>query len=296
MSKTRESAGENYSRDRKLEVSCLNLVLHPHSQELYIALLKTIHANKLDIKVRGDDAVMLGSVFKGEEGDVYVGEIFKFLKLNAAEDWFNTLSMEVASRNDVSGIVIPENLKPHFKRFQYAFFPSKHRLFYVSRSGSDALSPGLLKKFFEGAAESAALAEFGSLTVTVEPRIDSTEQIFSIPRISRLEMEINKPNPDDLAGLDVEMQERLRRLNAKKEIVILVEANTEGLQPDDELKALADVAASNGKVYAKGRDVEGSVIKLSTESMPMAVPVTFNPDLQAERDALVQAARELMPR
>lgn len=117
------------TRDRKLEVSCLNLVLHPHSQELYIDLLKTIHANKLDIKVRGDDAVMFGSVFKGEEGDVYVGEIFKFLKLNAAEDWFNTLSMELASRNDVSGIVIPENLKPHFKRFQYAFFPSKHRLF-----------------------------------------------------------------------------------------------------------------------------------------------------------------------
>ncbi|USX34917.1 DUF4747 family protein [Pseudomonas sp. Ap32] len=284
---------ESSGRDRKIYVSCLNVVLHPHSKEKYIDLLNTLNKSRLAVKVRGDDALMIGSCIKSEDGLSYHGDIYKYLNLDASADWFNMQSMAAASRKEVSAVVIPDNLKPHFKKYSYVFFPVKHRLFFVSRAGSEALSPNLLKKFFEGAAESEVLAKFGELTVTVEPKAGSTEELFMIPRLTKIELEINRPNPDDHAGLDAKVKERLGRIRAKKEMITYVEADSKGLKPDSELKALASVAASNGKVVVKGRNASNDVVSLSTEDSPLTEPVSYNPDVQSEHSALLQAAMDI---
>lgn len=205
-----------HGRDKKITVSCLNLVLHPHTPQKYVDFLKILDDKKITIKVRGDDALCIGSFLKAEEGDAYVGEIHKYLNLDASADWYNVKKNSIATKDDVDGVVIPDDLRPHFKKYQYVFFPEGHRLFYISKSSTDTLSPALLKKFFEGASMSADLASFGNFAVTVEPQIGSSEKLFLMPRISRIDMEINKPNPDDHAGLDAQVQERLRRINAKK--------------------------------------------------------------------------------
>ncbi|PYB87187.1 DUF4747 family protein [Pseudomonas fulva] len=277
-------------RDRKIYVGCLNVVLHPHSKALYVKFLTALKNHRLAVKVRGDDALMIGSCIKSEDGSHYYGEIYKYLNLDANADWFNVESMSAASKKDVGTVVIPENLKPHFKKYPYVFFPYKHRLFFVAKTGGDTLAPSLLKKFLEGAAESELMAEFGRLTVTVEPKKGSTDELFKLPRLSKIELEIYKPNPDDHAGLDLEIQERLNNIHAKKEVVIYVEDDSEGLKPDDRLKALASVAASNGKVAVKGRNAQNDVVSLSTENSPLYEPVSFNPNNQTEDSALLQAA------
>lgn len=280
-------------RDRRIYVSCLNLVLHPHSKEKYVDLLKTLAKSRLAIKVRGDDALMIGSFVKSESGESYYGEIYKYLNLDASADWFNMQSMAAASRKEVSAVVIPENLKPHFKKYTYVFFPIKHRLFFVAKAGGENLSPMLLKKYFEGVAQSEVLARFGELTITVEPQSGTAEQLLSLPRLSRLELEINRPNPDDHAGLDERVKARLNKIRAKKETITYVEADSGGLKPDAELKALASVAASNGKVLVKGRNASNEIISLSTEDSPLSEPVTYNPDIQSEKSALLDAALEI---
>ncbi|WP_219063868.1 DUF4747 family protein [Pseudomonas sp. UMAB-08] len=282
-----------HGRDKKISVSCLNLVLHPHTPKKYVDFLSTLNDMKIAIKVRGDDALCIGSFLKDEDGDAYVGEIHKYLNLDASADWYNVKRNSIATKADVDGVVIPDDLRPHFKKYQFVFFPEGHRFFYVSKSSTDTLSPALLKKFFEGASMSEALASFGNFAVTVEPQVGSSEKLFLMPRISRIDMEINRPNPDDHAGLDAQVQERLRRINAKKEILAYVAADSVGLQPDAELKGLALVAASNGKVVVKGRNDSNEIVTQSTENLPLTEPASYNPDIQSERSVLVEVARSI---
>lgn len=113
-------------RDRRIYVGCLNIVLHPHSKDKYVSLFSTLVESRLAIRVRGDDSLVLGSFIKEDGGESYYGEVYKFLNLDASADWFNTQSMAAASKKEVGGVVIPENLKPHFKKYTYVFFPEKH--------------------------------------------------------------------------------------------------------------------------------------------------------------------------
>lgn len=283
-------SGQALGRDKRIYVGGLNLVLHPHTAKKYIDLIKTLRDERLAIKVRGDDALMIGSFLKHDTPGVYVGEVYKYLNLDSSADWFNTQSMKLATRTDVSAVRIPDHMKPHFKQYAFVFFSDVHRLYFVTKSGADSLSPNLLKKFFEGAAETSVLAEFGEFDVTVIPQSGSTNTLFSLPRISKIELEIKKPNPDDLAGLDGRVEERLKKLQAKKAILGYIEEDSKGLKPDEELKSLAKVAALNGKVVVKGRNEKNEVVSKSTENTPLSEPVTYNPDVQSERGALIEAA------
>lgn len=282
------------TRELSFQVACLNIVLQPHSKQKYINLFETIYSSKLDSKVRGDDALMLGSFYKSESSkEAYVGEFYKFLKLDEAEDWFNTLSMDSASQKDVKGIIIPSHLKPHFKKIPYVFFPDQHKLFFITQKAKLSLSPNMIMRFFENISERGDLADFGELKVTVEPKLGSTKNLFSLPRISHLELEIYKPNPDDHKNLDGDVLDRLKRMNAKKEVLQYFEAGSEGLKPDQQLKALAKVAASNGEVNIKGRNQQGEVVFLSSKDFPMKVQTSYNSEIQSEQNALVEKAEEI---
>jgi hypothetical protein len=284
------------ARSSTFYVACLNIVLHPHTKDKYVHLLSTIYRNKLDAKVRGDDAIMIGSFYHaspaGDKNEFYTGNIYKYLKLDAAEDWFNTMEMDAASKEDVKGILIPEHLKPHFKKFQYVFFPENHRLYFITTKKDHSLSPQMVKRFFEVVATRAEIAEFGELTTTVQPEKGITEEFFSIDRISIIELEIHKPNPDDHDDFEEDVMERLKELNAGKEKRQYSEASNSGLKPDKQLKALASVAAENGEVYVKGR-TGGKVVELSTKDRPLKSSTSYNPDLQSELDALLEKAEQL---
>lgn len=286
-------SGHSPERDKRFYVSCLNIVLHPHAPGCYVDFLTLCKKKNLAVKIRGDDVLLIGSFLKAQDKDCYIGEFYKYLNLDATADWFNLDVMAAATRNEVGSVVIPENLKPHFKKYSFVFFPKGHRLFYISKSGSDALSPLLVKKFFEGIAKHSNVAEIGQLSITIEPKVGSISSMFSLPRISLIEMEITKPNPDDLSGLDAKFKARLKKLNAKKQTVSYTEDNSAGLAPDEELVKMAKIAASNGKVDVKGRNHSGEIVNESTASTPLNEPITYNPGVQTERDALIDAARSL---
>ena len=282
------------SRELSFHIACVNIVLQPHSRKKYVDLFEAVYSSKLDSKVRGDDALMLGSFYRSESHkDAYVGEFYKFLKLDEAEDWFNTLSMDSASKSDVKGIIIPSHLKPHFKKIPYVFFPDQHKLFFITQKSKLSLSPNMIVKFFENVSEREVLAGFGELKATVEPQLGSTKNLFSLPRISHLELEIFKPNPDDHKNLDGEVLDRLKKMNAKKEVLQYFEAGSEGLKPDDKLKALAKVAASNGEVNVKGRNLQGEIVFLSSKNFPMKVQASYNSEVQSEQSAMIEKAEEI---
>lgn len=283
-------------RSSAIHIGALNLVLQPHTPLMYITMLQKMARFKFEAQVHGDNALLLGSCryldpknpLKGVRGDIY-----KFLKLDATDAWFNTENMDEATDEEVAEINIPENLKPHFKKFQYIFFPKGHRFYFVSSKTGQSLSSGLVKRFFETVFLRDEFSKFGTLNVTVQPDPNGLDELFSLKRISILKMEIDRPNPDDLEDVEAEILERLNRVNARTEKIEFMEASSEGLRPDPYVNALARVANDNGFVYVEGKSDDGLKKYLSTKNMPLHETAKFNPNLTSEFDALYDKVVEI---
>ena len=283
-------------RSSAIHIGALNIVLQPHTPQKYIEMLQLMARHKFDALVRGDDALLLGSCryldpekpLEGVRGDIY-----KFLKLDSTEAWFNTEVMDAATEDEIAEINIPDNLKPHFKKFQYIFIPKGHRFYFISSKPKHSLSAGLVKRFFESVFQRDEFAEFGTLNVTVQPDPSGLSELLSLKRISVLRMEIDRPNPDDLEDMEAEVLKRLNNLNARSEKIEFMEASNEGLRPDAFVTALAAVANDNGYVSVEGRDDTGLKKYLSTKNMPLHETAKYNPNLTSEFDALYDKVVEI---
>ncbi len=283
-------------RTSAIHISALNLVLQPHTPIRYVEMLRRMAAGKFDAKIRGDDALLLGScryLNRDNPLEGVRGELYKFLKLDAAEAWFNMRDMDEATEDDVAELVIPEYLKPHFKRFQYIFFPQGHRFYFISKKTRHNLSPGLVKNFFLSVFSRSEFAEYGQLTITVQPDPNSLDFMLSLRRISKLKLEIERPNPDDHEGLEEDILERLNEINAKAQRIEFLEANNAGLIVNDEIRTLASVAEGNGYVAVEGKDEDNIKQYLSTKDMPLHVTTRYNPNLMSEFDAFYEKVEEV---
>ncbi|VVM80933.1 hypothetical protein PS682_02330 [Pseudomonas fluorescens] len=283
-------------RSSAIHIGALNLVLQPHTPLTYVTMLRKMARFKFEAQVHGDNALLLGSCRYLDPSNPLVGvrgEIYKFLKLDSTDAWFNTENMDEATEDEIAEINIPENLKPHFKKFQYIFFPNGHRFYFVSSKSGQSLSSGLVKRFFETVFSREEFSEFGTLNVTVQPDPNGLDELFSLQRISILKMEIDRPNPDDLEDVEAEILERLNRVNARREKIEFMEASNEGLRPDPYMRALAAVANDNGFVYAEGKGDDGLKKYLSTKNMPLHETAKYNPNLTSEFDALYDKVVEI---
>jgi hypothetical protein len=283
-------------RTSAIHIGALNVVLQPHTPKMYIDMLQKMARFKFDALVRGDDALLIGSCryldpsnpLEGVRGDIY-----KFLKLDSTEAWFNTEVMDAATEDEIAEISIPDNLKPHFKRFQYIFIPKGHRFYFISAKPKHSLSPSLVKRFFESVFLREEFSEFGTLNVTVQPDPSGLSELLSLKRISVLKMEIDRPNPDDLDDMEAEILKRLNKLNARTERIEFMEASNEGIKPDEYVTALAAVANDNGFVSVEGKDELGLKKYMSTKNMPLHETAKYNPNLTSEFDAFYDKVVEI---
>ncbi|WP_417283529.1 DUF4747 family protein, partial [Comamonas sp.] len=79
--------------------------------------------------------------------------------------------------------------------------------------------------------------------------------------------------------------------NAKRIETALIALPGQSLQPDDETRILAQVAASNGKVVGYGLDSHGKRIQESTKDKPMDMPYTVNSEIEVSSDVLLRISR-----
>nr|VFK21334.1 MAG: protein of unknown function (DUF4747) [Candidatus Kentron sp. LFY] len=124
--------------------------------------------------------------------------------------------------------------------------------------------------------------------------MDALDRIFSLPHLSRLEMRINRPNPDTGDDeLEKEVFERLNNQNADREEIKLTATPGKSLRPDDSTTSLARIAQNNGYVKASGHDENRTHTEESTEKHPWTELAPYNPNLTTAADALREKAREM---
>ena len=281
---------------RIIRISQLNIAMEsPHSPERYIDLFRKAKKIKTLINLRGNDAAILGPIdFKTYKSpkDHISGEIYKFLNIDETAQWFNTLKNEPATEEETSTIVIPKELRPNLKTIEFIFHPHNHKLFFINKDRKDTLSPQLAEKFFQQLFDFVCQnSDIPSVTVTAIPEKESVEKIFLIPTLRRIEITLARPNPDDFEKQERKFLKKLEKQKAKRIETALVALPGKSLEPDEETKILAEVAASNGKVIGYGLDSYGKSVIESTKDKPMDTPYTVDSELETSSDVLLRAAR-----
>lgn len=241
-------------------------------------------------------ATMLGTL-RGARSQPHpgrlAGEIYRFVTLDPNEPWFNTVTSEPATKDEVGSISIPKHLLPHLQRILFDFRPKTHTLYYVAHDRKANMAPSVAVRFFEELLNSAAQKlEFPAVEVTAIPEAEAIEKVLKLPNMSRLEIQLKAPNADDIGDLTKRLMARLEAQSARHETTTLTAKRNEVLKPDEETRQLAKVAAKNGKVTSYGRDAQNLPIEDSTVNRPMVRSVQVDDDLETTAGVLERFADE----
>lgn len=79
------------ARLRKFVAAGINIALQePHTPKRYVALLEAIFDLKHPIRVRGDQHIMISSVFEPDVSSNFVeGSLARFTEIDPAQPWFD---------------------------------------------------------------------------------------------------------------------------------------------------------------------------------------------------------------
>lgn len=261
------------TRSRRIDIRQINIAMHaPHSPQGYVQLFKDAFRLQRTI-IRGkSDGYLLGALYDAENAvlkNELHGEIYRFTHLDPHAPWFNTQTGKPAEDADTEKIVLPAHLHPHLERFPFVFRPKEHRFWYVSKDRKFSLGPNIAEGFLQKLFDEVCLTnKKPPVEVTVVPDKTAVDEVFSIHRITKIILEFKRPNVDDAGEIETKIMERMevQRINRINETMISSDPN--GIEPDEQLKAEAQVASTNGSVESFGYDAVGLPATESTKNKP----------------------------
>lgn len=160
----------------------------------------------------------------------------------------------------------------------------------MTRDGQDALSVRQVAGILEVILRDAQIEkEFGRVEITIEPSLETLDEILTLPNLRKLKLDIAPPNPDDFADFERDLFDDLDEQHAGSLKVELTAAGGETLTPNEKMKKLAMVAQSNGKVVGIGGE-RGKSRTLSTTQHPLEIVEFYEPDAQPRSTAVFERA------
>lgn len=275
------------ARKIKVSASALNIRLHPHSPEIYLKWIQSIYSNRLIAQVHGDRCGMISTLDRtGLTNNVVTGAITTFVRFDGDGNWFNANDMAEATDKDISEINIPPNLFPNAASFFFYFDAQEHKLYFQTYSKGKTLTAGSALRFFGGLSRQSEIAnEFGEAKLSIVQDKYSLDAMFSIKKISEINIKIVKPNTDIFDDeFESNIEKHLEQTGSREFSVSYKSDGNGSIKPDDDIKKISKVALENGAVEVIGRDAKGAV-RLNSENFPKELHDRFDPDEQSERTA-----------
>ncbi len=282
------------AKRRKVSVAGLNIRLHDHDDDrVYDRLIRRLAELRRAVDIGRDQrmALMTAGKTRVRRLGAYRGELARFTKLDATEDWFNEKKFGVADESDLDEIVIPDHLKPNLRSCRYIFIPSKHVLIFQQYASGVTFSPHQMIAYFEKImAESEIKEEFGEADIGVIASAEILESIFSSNFIRSIRIRVQRPNPADFGDKEGTVLDRMKRNNAKQWTESWDGVSGGSLTPDEDVKEFAEVALKNGKIDAFVKDEAGALIKKSSESHPKIENHRYDPEEESEAGSFRRAS------
>lgn len=283
---------------RTIHVSAINIAMHePHSPSEYVRLIRAAYKSNTVLRFDSLHRGMIGSLHPIDDENPelgFTGEIYRFVKLDPNEPWFNNRTREEATSAELQAVNIPEHLLPHLQRFPFVFKPASHHLFYISHDRDLRLGPKSLEKFLQLLFDLLSFDEdFPPIEVTATPDREKLNEIFSLPYLSKLTIELRRPNSDSGQSEQERWQRKLERQKARRMTLVIDGVKGGTIEPDDDTRAMATVAASNGSVEASGKTLDGSPVRLSTTDKPLAKAASVESAVETTEGVLKRVADEI---
>ena len=257
--------------------------MHPHDEGTYGNLIEALYGLKKITKIHGDRYGLITMISRSDEDENLIfGVLSTFLEIEIDGEWFNTETMEEATDNDVSSINIPEYLHPNLKTFRFMFNLKRHELVFEHYADGDRLTHHSALNFFKNlTSDRVIFSRFGDIKVNLITDRGNVDRIFAIPRITDLDILIERPN-SDLWGEDFEDQaeEHLEDKNARSMNVQYKAEKGQGIRRDEDLDALIRASINNGRSVAKGYGVNGHML-VSTDDYPKVVQEMYDQDVES---------------
>lgn len=276
-----------------IELSAINVVLHPHSSEIYEKWLRRIFKARLRGHVHGSRYGVISQLYRTgeEEGITLHGTVSTFIHFNQNRPWYNEKTADNATREDLGEISLPEYLRPDHRRGAFAFDSKRHLFIFESNPRRGGLTPRLMLHLLEQFSKDSKIeSEYGPARLTVIPDARAVEEILETDRLKKLVISTSLPNPDfaDAAFQDVAHWLSSQGAETFKQELA---SSSPDLKPSEETKNLARIAAEHGYVEATGVGENNKVIKYSTKSAkPFVHADEYDQEVEPETNALVRIA------
>lgn len=281
------------AREYKIAAAVLNVSLHPHPKGIYKDWLEAIYRRRIAGHIHGDRYGMISTLDRrqAEEG-LLNGVITTFTQIESGGPWFNTEDLAEATKDQISQVSIPRNLRPNASSFFFQFDLANHKIDFQTYSKGKAFTPVSGLRFFRDLAAKDRLAEqFGEAKISLINDRASLKTLFDLEQINQIRITIQRPNTDIFEdNLEDKVQKHLQEMNGRSLSIIYQSEPGQSLDPTDEIRQISDLALAHGEIEVTGRDGNGSV-KLSSDSFPR---VTQGKYTNEEGEAA--AFRRLIPR
>lgn len=119
-----------------------------------------------------------------------------------------------------------------------------------------------------------------------------------MPGLRQLTLRVNRPNADVNSDRS-RVFARMSRLNASEWKQSYKAARGVKLEPDNEVRRLAGVAADNGQVVGVGKDENNKRVEESTSDHPMVLTRSYDPDREGAKgvfEGLSERLRKMFSR
>jgi hypothetical protein len=277
------------ARPASFELSCINVRVHSkHEASEYSEFWKMLYQMRRPLVTRSGIALMIGEAYKESAGPrpLYSGAFYRFIQINPDDPWFDIEQHKPADQQDVKKISIPAHLRPNLQSIPYIFDLASHRLYVMSSSKSGTLSPAsVLRLVSELSGHHKVTDRFKAVDLTISTRRQDVEKLFSWRVLQRVEITVERTNPSDFED-EAKVFQYLTNLGAQRETRGYVKASdAKTITPDDDMRALAAVAADNGLVSVKGINTEGKPDRATSQDYPWRRKSTYNRKVQTLMDA-----------
>ena len=177
---------------------------------------------------------------------------------------------------------------------RFIFDTIRHYLLFETKneSGEQFSARNVGKMLTKMLNSNEIVAEFGEVNVTIIPDEDTIQKILKTNTLKRLDMRVDRPNPDDLDQEEEELYQDMRNQRVNRiERSYVREKNAKTIIPSEATRTLARLAARNG--YVTARYVErGKVKEESTKKHPRKQYVEYNGKVESPFQAFVRVAIE----
>ncbi|OOF80247.1 DUF4747 family protein [Rodentibacter caecimuris] len=283
-----------------IEIGVLNVAMHNHDKgELsYENLFNALNNDEIEAQLDETHAACIGELNTNKKHGkqrYFLGQIYKYAKINPERDCLNTKTKKVATPEEKQALIAPKHLRPHFVKIPFVFIPEGHRLYVQTKHKNDSFGITRAKRVLELLVHQTEIFDkFGDVEVTIQPDSAEVEKLINRKDIDKLTLDIVRPNPDDIKSLEASLFEKMKRRNLKKQKVEYISTRSEQLVLDEEMKNEVKVAASNGKVVAEGVDFNNEKWKTSTEETNLIIKTSYVADRTVENKAEDPAEKHLI--